>query len=571
MITIELMQVVELPVGTRLEKYELLEVLGQGGGGISYRAKDCQLKREVVLKEHFPLGLCRREKGTAEVLPTDDAGYEYSLSAFCRGARMLAGLQHESVVKVHEIFSACGTAFLVMDFVKGVSLREWMATRPTQAEMVHLLERLLTALEYVHREGVIHRDIKPSNIMVKEGNKPVIIDFDTSMPELPTHTPTPVGTPGYAAPEQFEKGAVPGPQADIYALGRSLSAAARDAGLKLPCAIRRTLQKACAEQPELRYSSAAEWSMALKSAQRRPILATTGGLLTVAVVAGAGYALLADGRDTTPELAPVAEQPAEVMEQPAATVAQPVEASEQPAVAEPPSTEQAPLYHPAQLVNYNRSGKLYRYSPEKLPPAEEEFVSSMLKAQQVADETFARLNVQRREGTLKSRSYYRAYYNAQKELNMKIIALIDDFIAGHYRGIDPQPFYTNLLKRKVSTHNLSDVGALLAVHATHPVHLISYDEQGNLVPQIVRGTQNEVLFNQALREIQREFQDSLKQAEGQGNEARIELQRRMNQRVLSEIDNYIAEYLDEEHPEFDRTEALRQEVLNKNIPTELQK
>lgn len=111
---------------------------------------------------------------------------------------------------------------------------------------------------------------------------------------------------------------------------------------------------------------------------------------------------------------------------------------------------------------------------------------------------------------------------------------------------------------------------MLAVHATHPAHLISYDEQGNLVPQIVRGTQNEVLFGQALQEIQREFQDSLKQAEGQGNEARIELQRRMNQRVLSEIDKYIAEYLDEEHPEFDRTEALRQEVLNKNIPPESQ-
>ena len=153
---------------------------------------------------------------------------------------------------------------------------------------------------------------------------------------------------------------------------------------------------------------------------------------------------------------------------------------------------------------------------------------------------------------------------------MNIIALIDDFIARHYRGIAPQPFYTNLLKRKVSKHNLTDVGAMLAVHATHPVHLISYDEQGNLVPQIVRGTQNEVLFNQALREIQREFQESLKQAEGQGAETRIELQRRMYQRVLGEIDNYIAEHLDEEHPEFDRTEALRQEVLNKNIPPESQ-
>ena len=321
----------ELPIGTRLEKYELLEVLGQGGGGISYLAKDCQLMREVVLKEHFPLGLSRREKGTAEVLQTDTAGYEYSISAFCRGARILAGLQHESVVKVHEIFSACGTAFLVMDYVKGASLREWMAAWPSAAEIVNLLESLLKTLEYVHREGVIHRDIKPSNIIVKEGNKPVIIDFDTSMPELPTHTPTPVGTPGYAAPEQFVKGCVPGPQADIYALGRSLSAVARDIGLKLPACIRRTLQKACAEQPENRYSSAAEWRMALKSAQRRPLYVAAGGLLLAAAAAGIGYVQFSDGEGA----APAAEEQLAAIEDsaPAEEVANTI------------------LQHPCQLVN----------------------------------------------------------------------------------------------------------------------------------------------------------------------------------------------------------------------------
>ena len=124
-----------LPPGTRLERYELTGVLGQGGCGISYKARDLQLNREVVLKEHFPLGLCRRHSGTAEVVATDQAGYERSLQAFCREARILAGLRHEGIVPIHELFAACGTAFLVMDYVSGENLRTWMSARPSAARI----------------------------------------------------------------------------------------------------------------------------------------------------------------------------------------------------------------------------------------------------------------------------------------------------------------------------------------------------------------------------------------------------------------------------------------------------
>lgn len=548
----ENVNIIELPIGTRLEKYELLEVLGQGGGGISYRAKDCQLKREVVLKEHFPLGICRREKGTAEVLPTDISGYEYSLSAFCRGARILAGLQHESVVNVHEIFSACGTVFLVMDYVKGASLREWMAAQPSVAEIVHLLEHLLTTLEYVHREGVIHRDIKPSNIMVREGNKPVIIDFDTSMPELPTHTPTPVGTPGYAAPEQFVKGTVPGPQADIYALGRSLSVAARDAGLKLPGAIRRTLQKACAEQPEKRYRNATEWRLALKSAQRRPLFVVAGVLLLATTAAGIGYTRFSGGAE-----------PAPAAEEKTAASKEPVSAEEK---------ENSVLYHPCQLVNYDNSGNLISpYPSGNLPPEEEAFVNALMAAQQETDKVVDHYFSQYyKDGTLSANDYNRAIYKEQLKLNDKVKNLIVEYINKHYGGKDPYPLHTQILMGQVNDAKVVNIRPVLPVEDTHPVHLIAYDEQGNLVPQIVRGTESEVKFGQALREIQREFSESLKQAEGQGEEARIELQRRMNQRVVDEIDKYVAECIDEYHTEFSRTEALRQEVLNRNIPPELQ-
>ena len=90
--------------------YEIRAVLGHGGGGISYLAYDTQLEREVVLKEHFPRTLCMRRKGDAEVLPVDESDYARSLAAFCREARILAGLNHPGVVKVHDIFQAAGTA-----------------------------------------------------------------------------------------------------------------------------------------------------------------------------------------------------------------------------------------------------------------------------------------------------------------------------------------------------------------------------------------------------------------------------------------------------------------------------
>ena len=156
----------ELPPGTRLEKYELRKVLGQGGCGISYLAFDCQLEREVVLKEHFPLGLCRRSPGAAEVEATDETSYARSLQAFCREARILAGMRHAGIVAVHEIFAACGTAFLVMDYAEGENLRSWLARHPDARRIRTVLTNLLDALEYTHGSGVIHRDIKPDNIII---------------------------------------------------------------------------------------------------------------------------------------------------------------------------------------------------------------------------------------------------------------------------------------------------------------------------------------------------------------------------------------------------------------------
>ena len=96
-----------LPQGTLLGHCEVREVLGRGGGGISYRAYDAHLEREVVIKEHFPPTLCFRVPGEAMVQSVSEDSYARSIAAFCREARILAGVNHPGVVKVHDIFQAC--------------------------------------------------------------------------------------------------------------------------------------------------------------------------------------------------------------------------------------------------------------------------------------------------------------------------------------------------------------------------------------------------------------------------------------------------------------------------------
>ena len=255
---------VTLPIGTRMEKYEITAVLGQGAGGISYAAKDLQMGREVVIKEHFPIGLCTREEGQAEVQPLDEEGFARSLGAFCRESRILAGLKHASIVTVHDVFSACGTAYLIMEYVSGVSLKQWMRQRPSVQRIRRVLSRLLSTLTYMHGKEVIHRDIKPGNIMIQEGDEPMLIDFGAAMVGEPTHTLTLVGTPNYAAPEQFIPHAGVDARADLYALARAFSVCATEAGVGLPLQMRRTLKKASSDTPASRYASAESWLKSLR-------------------------------------------------------------------------------------------------------------------------------------------------------------------------------------------------------------------------------------------------------------------------------------------------------------------
>ena len=281
---------VALPPGTLLGHCEVREVLGRGGGGISYRAYDAHLEREVVIKEHFPPTLCFRKPGEAMVQHVTLDGYERSIAAFCREARILAGVNHPGVVKVHDIFQACGTAYMVMEYVEGARLTEWLPEyADDSASVTAVLNQLLEALGYLHAHDVLHRDIKPSNIIIRTGHHPVLIDFGAAMLGTPPTTITLVGTPGYAAPEQFQQHGKVGPWSDLYALAHSFSRLIPPQSLrKYPRCFVSSLMKASRPDWEQRLSSATEWAALL---QKRPCrwFSILGWLIACALLVGFCY------------------------------------------------------------------------------------------------------------------------------------------------------------------------------------------------------------------------------------------------------------------------------------------
>jgi len=217
-----------LPVGFRLFEYRIDAVLGQGGFGIAYAATDVNLNAKVVVKEYLPEDFAyRATDNTVSARADEDQDfYQNGLDSFLVEARTLATFRHPHIVRVARFFEANRTAYMVLEYERGQSLKSWRKKResiPEQA-IVSLLAPLLDGLAVVHAAGYLHRDIKPDNIYVRdEDGSLVLLDFgaarQTAVEKAELGT---VVTPGYGPIEQYAGGGRQGPWTDIYAMGATL-------------------------------------------------------------------------------------------------------------------------------------------------------------------------------------------------------------------------------------------------------------------------------------------------------------------------------------------------------------
>ena len=209
-------------------RYRIVSVLGQGGFGITYRAVDSELGRDVAIKEYLPAALAIRQDGTT-VMPRSTSAAEdfaWGRDRFVAEGRTLAALHRTpGIVLVHDFLETNGTAYLVMELVAGRTLHEQVAQQgPLDAAALDgILWRLLDGLAAVHAAGFLHRDIKPANILLDAEGHATLIDFGASRVAVAgrSQNMTAVFTPGYGAVEQFTA-AAQGPSTDIYGLAATL-------------------------------------------------------------------------------------------------------------------------------------------------------------------------------------------------------------------------------------------------------------------------------------------------------------------------------------------------------------
>lgn len=220
-----------LSPGARMGEFEVTSVIGQGGFGIVYLAYDHSLDRKVALKEYMPSDLARRTDDGAVTVKSERYAETFgaALRSFVNEARLLAQFDHPSLVKVYRFWEANGTAYMVMPFYEGATLKETLRgfdRPPDEAWLKALLGPLLNALEVMHAHRCYHRDIAPDNILMLTDGMPLLLDFGAARRVIgdAAHALTVILKPGYAPVEQY--GESPdlrqGAWTDLYALASVL-------------------------------------------------------------------------------------------------------------------------------------------------------------------------------------------------------------------------------------------------------------------------------------------------------------------------------------------------------------
>jgi len=217
---------VALPVGYRLHEYRIDALLGQGGFGITYLATDVNLNSKVAIKEYLPEDIAYRstDDSVSAKNADDQEFYDHGLEAFLVEARTLATFRHRNIVRVARFFESNSTAYMVLEYERGKSLKSWWQDKKaiSERELLTLFLPLLDGLGVVHDAGYLHRDIKPDNIYVRdEDGSLVLLDFGAARQAKGSADDTNIVTPGYGPIEQYFSGDQ-GPWTDIYAFGATL-------------------------------------------------------------------------------------------------------------------------------------------------------------------------------------------------------------------------------------------------------------------------------------------------------------------------------------------------------------
>jgi tRNA A-37 threonylcarbamoyl transferase component Bud32 len=222
-------------------RYRLMERIGRGGMGTVWRAEDELLDRQVAVKKLHPPQPHMLEEELATLFERTR-----------REARAAARISHPNVIVVHDVVDDAGLPSIVMEYVPSVTLGELLKDRGAlpPAEAARIGRGMIAALRAAHRAGVLHRDVKPGNVLLGEGGRVVLTDFgiaQASGTSTLTRTGELIGSIDFLSPERI-RGAIPGPEADLWALGATLYQAVEGASpFRRPTAIETAY--AIAEEP----------------------------------------------------------------------------------------------------------------------------------------------------------------------------------------------------------------------------------------------------------------------------------------------------------------------------------
>ena len=282
---------------THLGKYEIEGVLGKGAMGIVYKAHDPHIERTVAIKT------VRKD-----LLDADLAAH--FMARFRNEARAAGRLHHPNIVAIYEYGEAENVAYIAMEYVDGIGLREYLnrKARFELSQVIAILTQLLAALEFAHAQGVVHRDIKPANLILAPGGELKVADFGIARIDASNMTMTGMvmGTPSYMAPEQCQ-GLPSDHRADLFSVGVVLyelltgarpfegsvesiaykichenpRAPSELSPLTLPPAMDGLVATALAKRPDDRFQQARAFSFALRLAAGEETRAAAGTETTV--------------------------------------------------------------------------------------------------------------------------------------------------------------------------------------------------------------------------------------------------------------------------------------------------